>query len=39
MSSLAKNLECDPQAESIVRHRSKELGIGQELDRGSGIEM
>lgn len=31
MSSLAKNLERDPQAESIVRHRSKELGIGKEL--------
>lgn len=37
MSSLAKNLERDPQAESIVRHRSKELGIGQELDRDQSI--
>ncbi|UVV70796.1 Ti-type conjugative transfer relaxase TraA [Brucella anthropi] len=31
MSRLAKNLERDPQAESIVRGRSKELGIGKEL--------
>lgn len=37
MSSLAKNLERDPQAESIVRHRSKELGIGQELDREQSV--
>jgi hypothetical protein len=37
MQGLAKNLERDPQAESIVRGRSKELGIGQELDRGQSL--
>ena len=37
MQGLAKNLELDPQAESIVRHRSKELGIGQELDRDQSV--
>lgn len=37
MSGLAKSLERDPQAESIVRNRSRELGIGQELRRGQSI--
>ena len=31
MSGLAKSLERDPQAESIVRNRSRELGIKHEL--------
>ena len=37
MSGLAKSLERDPQAESIVRNRSKELGIGQELRREQSV--
>lgn len=37
MSSLAKSLERDPQAESLVRNRSRELGIGQELRREQSI--
>ncbi|GEO86958.1 Ti-type conjugative transfer relaxase TraA [Ciceribacter naphthalenivorans] len=37
MSGLAKSLERDPQAESIVRNRSRELGIGQELRRDQSI--
>ena len=37
MSGLAKSLERDPQAESIVRNRSRELGIGQELRREQSI--
>lgn len=37
MSGLAKSLERDPQAESFVRNRSRELGIGQELRRGQSI--
>ena len=37
MSSLAESLERDPQAESLVRNRSRELGIGQELRREQSI--
>jgi Ti-type conjugative transfer relaxase TraA len=37
MSGLAKSLERDPQAESIVRNRSRELGIGQELRREQSV--
>lgn len=37
MSSLAKSLERDPQAESLVRNRSRELGIGQELRHEQSI--
>ena len=37
MSGLAKSLERDPQAESIVRDRSRELGIGHELRREQSI--
>lgn len=37
MSGLAKSLERDPQAESIVRNRSRELGIRQELHREQSI--
>lgn len=37
MSGLAKSLERDPQAESIVRNRRQELGIGQELRREQSI--
>lgn len=37
MSGLAKSLERDPQAESLVRNRSRELGIGQELRREQSI--
>ncbi|MGI8387924.1 Ti-type conjugative transfer relaxase TraA [Brucella anthropi] len=37
MSGLAKSLERDPQAESIVRNRSKELGIRHELGKGQSI--
>lgn len=37
MSGLAKSLERDPQAESIVRNRSRELGIGQDLRREQSI--
>lgn len=37
MSSLAGSLERDPQAESIVRSRARELGIGQELRRDQSI--
>jgi hypothetical protein len=37
MSGLAKSLEHDPQAESIVRNRRQELGIGQELRREQSI--
>ena len=37
MRGLAKSLERDPQAESIVRNRSKELGIGQELRREQSV--
>jgi hypothetical protein len=31
MNGLAKSLERDPQAESLVRNRSRELGIRQEM--------
>ena len=37
MSGLAKSLERDPQAESIVRNRRQELGIWQELRREQSI--
>ena len=37
MSGLAKSLERDPQAESIVRNRSRELGIKHELRREQSI--
>ena len=37
MSGLAKSLERDPQAESLVRNRSRELGIKQELRQGQSI--
>lgn len=37
MSGLAKSLERDPQAESIVRNRSRELGIGHDLRREQSI--
>lgn len=37
MSGLAKSLERDPQAESLVRNRRQELGIGQELRREQSI--
>jgi len=37
MSGLAKSLERDPQAESIVRNRSRELGIRQELRQSQSI--
>ncbi|KAB2788625.1 Ti-type conjugative transfer relaxase TraA [Brucella anthropi] len=37
MSGLAKSLERDPQAESIVRNRSRELGIRHELHREQSI--
>ena len=37
MSGLAKSLERDPQAESIVQNRSRELGIGHELRREQSI--
>jgi Ti-type conjugative transfer relaxase TraA len=37
MSGLAKSLERDPQAESIVRGRSKELGIRHELRQEQSI--
>lgn len=37
MSDLAKSLERDPQAESIVRNRSRELGIHHKPRRGQSI--
>jgi hypothetical protein len=37
MSGLAKSLERDPQAESIVRNRRQELGIGQQQRKGQSI--
>ena len=37
MSGLAKSLERDPQVESILRNRSRELGIGHELRREQTI--
>ena len=37
MSGLAKSLERDPQAESIVRNRSRELGIKHELRREQSV--
>ncbi|MBQ0711305.1 Ti-type conjugative transfer relaxase TraA [Ochrobactrum sp. AP1BH01-1] len=37
MSGLAKGLERDPQAEAIVRDRSRELGIGQDLRQGQSV--
>ena len=37
MSGLAKSLERDPQAETIVRDRSRELGIEQDLRQGQSI--
>lgn len=37
MNGLAKSLERDPQAESLVRNRSKELGIGRELRREQSV--
>ena len=37
MSGLAKSLERDPQAESIVRGRSKELGIKHELRQEQSV--
>lgn len=37
MNGLAKSLERDPQAESIVRGRSKELGIRHELRQEQSV--
>ena len=37
LRGLAKSLERDPQAESIVRSRAKELGTGQEVRRDQSI--
>lgn len=37
MSGMAHSLERDPQAESIVRNRSRELGIQHEPRRGQSI--
>ncbi|OYW61631.1 MAG: Ti-type conjugative transfer relaxase TraA [Rhizobiales bacterium 12-68-15] len=37
MNGMAHSLERDPQVDSILRNRSRELGIGQELRRGQSI--
>lgn len=37
MNGLTKSLERDPQVESILRNRSRELGIGHELRREQTI--
>lgn len=37
MSGLAKGLERDPEAEAIVRDRSRELGIRQELGQEQSV--
>lgn len=37
MQGLAKNLERDPQVESILRNRRQEIGIGQNMRQSEGI--
>ena len=39
MSGMAKSLERDPQMESILRNRSRELGIGMNMGRGVGHNL
>lgn len=37
LTDMAKNLERDPQVESILRNREQALGLGRELERGESI--
>jgi hypothetical protein len=39
MGAMAKSLERDPQVESILRNRSRELGIGMDMGRGIGRDL
>jgi hypothetical protein len=33
MTDMAKGLECDPQMESLLRNRTRELGLGKDITR------
>ena len=37
MQGMAKGLERDPQVESLLRGRSKELGLQMEIARGKSM--
>jgi hypothetical protein len=37
MQSMAKGLERDPQVESLLRGRSRELGLQMEISRGKSM--
>ena len=37
LNGMAQSLERDPQVESILRNRERELGLGRELERGESI--
>lgn len=39
MGDMAKSLERDPQLESILANRKRDLGIGSESGRRLGIEL
>ncbi len=39
MGAMAKSLQRDPQMESILRNRSRELGIAMEMGRGVGRNL
>jgi len=39
MGAMAKSLERDPQVESILRNRSRELGIGIDMGQGIGRDL
>jgi hypothetical protein len=39
MGAMAKSLERDPQLESILRGRSRELGIPMDMGRGIGRDL
>ena len=39
MGAMAKGLERDPQVESLLRNRSRELGIGMDMGRGIGRDL
>lgn len=39
MATMAKSLERDPQLESILKHRARDLGIGIGTGRRLGVEL
>ena len=39
MSTMAQGLHRDPQLESVLRNRTRQLGIGMEMDAGIGRQL